>query len=73
MESANAARFSTLLTTFAAGFRQLFSGAIGKVAGIGMVGCGCESARSPGSGGVWRTAEEGGWAKDKSLHYVMLI
>lgn len=73
MESTNAARFSTFPTTFAAGFGQLFSGAIGKVAGIGVVKCGCEPARSPGRGGVGRNVDERGWTDDKTLHYVTLI
>jgi len=73
MESTNTARFSTLLATFAAGFRELLSGTIGKVAGIGVVGCGCEPARSPDREGVRRTAEEGGWTEDKTLHCAILI
>lgn len=73
MESTPTMRFSALSATFAAGFRELFPGAVGKVAGIRVVECGCEPARSPSSGGVWRAAEEGGWVEDKTLHYVMLI
>lgn len=61
-------RFTALFTTFTAGFGELRPGTIGKVAWVGMMGCGCEPAGNPGCGGVMGMVDDGSGTKI-TLHF----
>lgn len=60
-------RFTALFTTFTAGFGELWPGTIGKVAWVGMMGCGCEPADKPGCG-VMSVIDDRGGTK-VTLHF----